>query len=92
MLKINFKEIEVKPTFKSTTKMKLDLRENFADLIYTNTSGMRAFKLSEKIYDSEGEIELDDDEEQILFDLINQICTPQIIDAFNCIKESQKSM
>lgn len=81
IMKVDLKNFKVKKSFKGDECTVCDLREQFADLIYTNTCGMRAFKLAEKIYSSDGEVDLDDIEAEIFKDLVNEKCTPQIIDS-----------
>ena len=91
MLKINFKEFKIKVSFNSNEYVSSDLRESFADLIYTKSMGFRGLKLAEKIYQSEGEIELDEKDEELFFMVVDEICTPQIVDAIYNIKEQQKN-
>ncbi len=88
-MKINFKEFKTKHSFKSDEYDISDLREDFADLIYTKSIGIRGLKLAEKIYQSEGEIELDERELELFFMVVDDICTPQIVDSIHNIKESK---
>lgn len=89
MLKINFKEFKTKASFKNDEYIVSDLRESFADLIYAKSIGIRGLKLAEKIYQSEGEIELDEKDEELLFMVIDELCTPQIVDSIHSMKESK---
>lgn len=84
-MKVNFKEFKIKKSFKSEEYVTNDFRESFADLIYTATNGIRGLKLAEKIYASDGPVELDEQEQAILKELIETQCTPQIIDAFSSL-------
>ena len=90
-MKINFKEFKTKHSFKSDEYDISDLREDFADLIYTKSIGIRGLKLAEKIYQSDGETELDERELELFFMVVDDICTPQIIDSLNQIREQQNS-
>jgi hypothetical protein len=83
MNKINFKEFEVSNNINWTNTKVIDVREQFANLIYTNLNGIKAHSLSHKIFESNGEIELDDDEVKFIKEAANQLCTPIFIDAIN---------
>lgn len=85
-MKVNFKEFKIKKSFKGDEYVTNDFRESFADLIYTATNGIRGLKLAEKIYASDGPVELDEQETMILSQLVETQCTPQIIDAFGALR------
>ena len=81
MKKINFKEFPVKKNISGTDIQKEDLREQFADLIYSNISGIRALNLAQKIYKSEAEEEYDDGEIDIINSTVNELCIAKVIDS-----------
>lgn len=83
MNKINFKEFEVSNNISWTNPKKIDVREQLANLIYTNINGIRAHALSHKIFESDGEIEIDEEDVKLIKDVANQLCTPIFIDAIN---------
>ena len=87
MAKLNLKELEVSQGITGQRKLKGDARESFADLIYTRVNGIMAHDLAFRIYKSEGEIELDNNEKEIVLKVAEQFCTPAFIDA---IKEQLK--
>jgi hypothetical protein len=83
MNKINFKELEVSNNISWTNTKKIDVREQFANLIYTNSNGIRAHSLAHKIYESDGDIEIDDEDLNLIKETANNLCTPIFIDAIN---------
>ena len=87
MKKINFKEFPVKHNISGTDIKKEDLREQFADLIYSNISGIKALTLAQKIYKSEGEEEYDDNEIEIIKKTVEELCIAMIIDSMHTIIE-----
>ena len=89
MLKINLKEFKYKESFKSDSYITSDVREQFADLIYKNANGIRALKLAERIYESDGEIELDNEDEIIFISVVNELCTAQVVDSVNSIIDAK---
>ena len=68
-----------------------DARESFADVLYTRVNGVRAKNLALKIFNSEGNMELDaEDEKLVRFAAVN-LCVPSvgdaIIDMLDTVKE-----
>ena len=86
MKKINFKEFQIQENLFSDTKTLVDLREGFSNVVYKNSQGIKGLDLALKIYKSDGEIEFNDDELQIIKN-ISEICvapiTKAIQDIFN---------
>ena len=86
MKKINFKEFQIQENLFSDTKTSVDLREGFSNVVYKNSQGIKGLDLALKIYKSDGEIEFNDDELQIIKN-ISEICiapiTKAIQDIFN---------
>ena len=86
MKKINFKEFQIQENLFSDTKTLVDLREGFRNVVYKNSQGIKGLDLALKIYKSDGEIEFNDDELQIIKN-ISEICiapiTKAIQDIFN---------
>ena len=86
MKKINFKEFQIQENLFSDTKTLVDLREGFSNVVYKNSQGIKGLDLALKIYKSDGEIESNDDELQIIKN-ISEICiapiTKAIQDIFN---------
>ena len=60
MKKINFSSLSVRTGIGSDITTELDIRESFANIIYTQVNGIAALTLAQKIYKSEGEEEYDD--------------------------------
>ena len=86
MKKINFKEFQIQENLFSDTKTLVDLREGFSNVVYKNSQGIKGLDLALKRYKSDGEIEFNDDELQIIKN-ISEICiapiTKAIQDIFN---------
>ena len=86
MKKTNFKEFQIQENLFSDTKTLVDLREGFSNVVYKNSQGIKGLDLALKIYKSDGEIEFNDDELQIIKN-ISEICiapiTKAIQDIFN---------
>lgn len=70
-----FKDIEQKDT------VTLDARKDFADLIYRNINGIAAHDLALRIYRSEGDMELKEEEYNICLE-IAQAARPIFYDSF----------
>ena len=86
MKKNNFKEFQIQENLLSDAKTLVDLREGFSNVVYKNSQGIKGLDLALKIYKSDGEIEFNDDELQIIKN-ISEICiapiTKAIQDIFN---------
>ena len=90
MVKINFKEIKI---YKDITKTKVavvDKQEEVANDLYEKGQGIGFHALALKIYNAQGEIELDEKEYELLMAYANQMCTPAIIDALQSLGNNQK--
>lgn len=85
MKKINFKEFPMKTGIASKDIVKADIRESFADVLYSNINGIKALTLAQKIYKSEGEIEFDDEEFDLIKIAAEQNCVPRLIDSLHNI-------
>lgn len=86
-MKINFKEFPIKVKMTGTEAIGTDIRESFADLIYSNVNGIKALTLAQKIYKSEGEEEFDEYEIELIKNVAENLCTAKIIDSMNAIIE-----
>ena len=82
MIKIDFSNITVYTDIAKTKAVVKDLKEEVANDLYMHGQGIAFHALALKIYNSTGEVELDDKEYQLLMNYANQMCTPMIIDAF----------
>lgn len=74
MKKINFKKLPVPQGItglKSGKFVECDIALQIGDSMYMSLSGIAADRLSKKIYDSEGEIELTDEEIKIITAYVN---------------------
>lgn len=89
MKKINFKELQIQENIFSNTKTLVDLREGFSNVVYKNSQGIKGLDLALKIYKSDGEIEFNDDELQIIKS-VSEICVAPITKAIQDIFNEDK--
>lgn len=79
-MKINFKELETRALSGNVSTG--DARELVGELIYSGANGLKYKMLAEKIYKSDGEIELDEKEVGLLNNLLDQdFFTSRLTDA-----------
>lgn len=86
MTKINFTHIKVYTDIAKKNAIVKDMKEQVANDLYMHGQGIAFHALALKIYNSTGEVELDDKEYDLLMNYVNQMCTPAIIDAFKNLK------
>lgn len=85
MVKINFKEITVYKDIAKTKVAVVNIQEGVANDLYEKGQGIGFHALALKIYNADGEIELDDKEYGLLMAYANQMCTPAIIDTLQSL-------
>ena len=91
MKKINFKEFQIQENLFSDTKTIVDLREGFSNVVYKNSQGIKGLDLALKIYKSDGEIEFNNDELQIIKS-VSEICVAPITKAIqDILNEDEKN-
>lgn len=91
MKKINFKEFQIQENLFSDTKTLVDVREGFSNVVYKNSQGIKGLDLALKIYKSDGEIEFNDDELQII-KRVSEICVAPITKAIqDILNEDEKN-
>ena len=91
MKKINFKEFQIQENLFSNTKTIVDLREGFSNVVYKNSQGIKGLDLALKIYKSDGEIEFNNDELQIIKS-VSEICVAPITKAIqDILNEDEKN-
>ncbi|MGN1230126.1 MAG: hypothetical protein ACI4T5_10815 [Prevotella sp.] len=85
MKKVNFTSLSVRTGIGSDQTTQLNIKESFANMLYTQVSGIAALTLAQKIYKSQGEEEYDDNEYDLIMRVANAMCTPAIIEALSGI-------
>ena len=85
MKKINFSSLSVRTGIGSEQTTQLNIKESFANMLYTQVSGIAALVLAQKIYKSEDECEYDDNEYDLIMRVANAMCTPAIIEALSSV-------
>lgn len=86
MKRVDFSRMRFRAGLASEETFTQDIREQFADLVYTRCRGVAALELARKIYGSDGETEYSDREVEIMRECA-MTCTPQMIDAFSTALE-----
>ena len=85
MKKINFANLSVRTGIGSYQTTRLNIKESFANMLYTQVSGIAALLLAQKIYKSDGEEEYDDNEYELIMRVANAMCVPAVIEALSSI-------
>ena len=88
MTKIDFTHIKVYTDIAKKNAIVKDMKEEVANDLYMHGQGIAFHALALKIYNSSGEVELDDKEYDLLMNYANQMCTPVMIDALQTLKET----
>lgn len=83
MVKLNFKSFPVYTGVSKRTQREIDIREAFADLIYTSVNGIRSHALALKIYQSEGETEFTTEELMLIRRVVEAKCLLGVIDGLD---------
>lgn len=65
-MKINFKEFPIFIGIERTEKVLFDVRRDLANAMYVNVAGIEAHVLAEKIYKSDGPIDIEPEEQQVI--------------------------
>lgn len=89
-MKLNFKELHVYNGVSRTKESIEDVRELFADAIYTSGRGVASLELCRKIYNSDGEEEYSEKEVELIKEY-SRFGNPRFIDAIeNMINKADK--
>lgn len=81
MAKLNFKELSIYTGISKKEKVTGDVRESFADVLYSQCNGIRAKNLAMNIFNSDGEMEVSSEDLTLIRAAANAYCTPAFIDA-----------
>lgn len=88
MVKVDFARFSVFTSFKKDTMVMVNIKDELIDTLYKNVSGMAAHALTHKLYDTEGEVELNDGEIAIIDGLMQQ-STGMMLDSWNFLKNNK---
>lgn len=80
-IKINFEDVGIYTDIERKTMVRLDMKKKIANDLYNRGQGIAFHALALKIYNSQGEIELSEEEYNLLMDYVRQMGTPAAIDA-----------
>lgn len=86
-MKIDFSQVEIYTGVSKKTCIVKDIREDFADALYSQSIGLKSHALALKIFNSNGVEEYNDEEVKIIKQFAEQCCSPSLIDAINKITE-----
>lgn len=90
MVRINFKQLPVYTGISRKGTVTGDARESFADVLYTRMNGVRAKNLALKIFNSEGDMELDSGDEKLVRFAATNLCVPSVGDAIIDMLDASK--
>lgn len=79
-MRIDFKNFSIYTGVAHKGKRVLDVRETFADLIYSNVNGIRAHALALRIYGSDEPADYTDEEVKLIREVAGAFCLPGFID------------
>ena len=82
-MKIDFKHFKQFVDITHEKSAEIDARKNFADYLYKSVNGVAALELAMRIYKSDGEMDLSEEDMAILRPFIERNCAPIFIDSFN---------
>lgn len=85
MARIDFTRIEVYADLTKQRTVAVDMRKTVANALYQQGAGLACHALAMKIWNGKGEQEFDADECSIITRLVEQGCTPAVIDAFHAL-------
>lgn len=75
-MKINLERVEVFTDLSKTQCAVMDMRKEIANVIYERGQGLACSVLAHKLYETLGEVEIDDSEKEILSRVAEQLLTP----------------
>ncbi len=81
MAKINFRKFKLYRDIAHQVVDVIDVTRLFADILYQNGIGIVIHDLALRIFHSEGEMELKEEEVKIIEDVARHVCTPAFIDS-----------
>ena len=83
MKKIDFQHFKLSVGIATNDTVMVDVREELANLIYNNVSGIAALEVARKIYKSEGVTEFDEREMDVITKTIEGLGKASFIDSFS---------
>jgi hypothetical protein len=90
MKKINFEKLEFFTDIAKTNKVEKNVKNEIANYIYTNGSGIEMHALALKIYNSDGETEYNEKECELI-KAVSRSLAPFFIDAIDNILEDESN-
>lgn len=90
MKKIDFTNVKVYTGLDKKTCMMENLKEEFANLVYTKGVGLKCHALAYKIFNSKGEESYNEEECEILKDFAGMFTIPAFIDALHAIIDGKE--
>lgn len=82
MKKLNLKELKIYKDLSKIDFVVCDGTKEVANFIYNNSGGLANHALALKLYNSDGVVEINEEEEELLMESVNRL-KPSVIDAIN---------
>lgn len=87
-MKVNFNKIPIFTGIDKSKTVLMDIRKDFADLVYKNGTGIEAHSLALKIYEGKEEIDIDEFERDTIIQYAEKHCTPIFMDSIKTYLQS----
>lgn len=88
MRKIDLTKVEVYTSIEKKGTRVIDIKNDLANSIYTSATGIEYHSLAFKLYNTEQEVELSDNEIDLLLKFTSQVCTIAVDEGLqNLLKE-----
>lgn len=88
-MKIDLTKFKVFTSIRKDKMVEVNIKNEVVDVMYKNVNGMVAHALTHKLYEADGEVELDNAEIAIL-DALMAKSSVMMIDSWNYFKDNQQ--
>lgn len=88
-MKIDLTKFKVFTSIRKDKMVEVNIRNEVVDVMYKNVNGMVAHALTHKLYEADGEVELNNNEVAIL-DALMAKSSVMMIDSWNYFKDNQQ--
>lgn len=80
---INFQKCAIKTDIAGQKVEIIDIREAFANIVYQRITGIAGLTLAQKIYTSNGKLEISAEEASTIKSCAETYCLPPVVEAIN---------
>lgn len=88
-MKLNLTKFKMFTSIRKDAMVEVNIKNEVVDVMYKNVTGMVAHALTHKLYEADGEVELNDNEVAIL-DALMAKSSVMMIDSWNYFKDNQQ--